>query len=95
MKVPLKLGLFGVGLVAVFTASCAIASAVVPSYTAAAWSQSTEGPLVDDADTQPAATVTGLSVEQDGLLLGEVSSPATPAPTPASDPVEPAGHSDH
>lgn len=75
MKVPLKLGLFGVGLAALFTASFATAGAVVPSQTTAAWTQPTEEHVMDSNDTQLAASVKGLSMEQDGFLLGEISSP--------------------
>ncbi|RJT91545.1 heavy-metal-associated domain-containing protein [Cryobacterium melibiosiphilum] len=75
MKVPVKLGLFGLGLAALYIASFATAGAVVPSHSAAAWAQSTEEHVMDSNDTQPAVSVQGLSMEQDGFLLGEISSP--------------------
>ena len=77
MKVPVKLGLFGVGLAALFTASFATAGAVVPAQIPAAWAQSTEEHVMDSNDTQPVTSVKGLSMEQDGFLLGDVSSPGT------------------
>lgn len=77
MKVPVKLGLFGVGLAALFAASMATAGAVAPEHTAAAWTQPTKGHDMNTNAAQPAATaaVKGLSIAQDGLILGQVSSP--------------------
>jgi len=45
MKVPVRLGLYGAGLVVIFAASAAVAGAVVPQEAVDSWNQQ-----VDDAD---------------------------------------------
>jgi len=42
MKVPVRLGLYGAGLVLVFGASALIADAVVPEETVASWTEQVE-----------------------------------------------------
>ncbi|MFI2486170.1 heavy-metal-associated domain-containing protein [Promicromonospora kroppenstedtii] len=82
MNVPQRLGLYGGGLAAVFAAAFAVAGAVVPDSTVAAWSATTgDGAHGQDAGAHAAgadgapAQVRGLSLEQDGLLLSPVSVP--------------------
>lgn len=71
----MKLGLFGAGLAAVFAASFAAAGAVVPAQSPSIPTQSTAGPAEDGGVTQAASAVTGLSMEEGGFILNEVSSP--------------------
>jgi len=87
VNAPTRLGLYGVGLAAVFGAAFATAAVVVPESTVANWSErarshdmdaSHETDASDDstADDAP-APVRGLSLEQDGFTLGEVTAPPT------------------
>lgn len=89
MNAPRRLGLYGGGLAALFVATFAVAGAVVPQSSVAAWSTTAETKETDDMDmdmgTEAARTdaavggttpVRGLSLEQDGLLLSPVSVPA-------------------
>lgn len=85
MNAPRRLGLYGAGLAALFVATFAVAGAVVPASTVAAWSTTVESTEAEDMDMEMAGTdtaaaggttpVRGLSLEQDGLLLGPVSVP--------------------
>ena len=80
MKAPIKLGLFGAGLVALFFASFAAAGAFVPAGASAAWLEQADGSRMDHGtdsteDAGSAAPVPGLSVEQDGYQLRELTAP--------------------
>lgn len=81
MNAPQRLGAFGAGLAALFVAAFVVAGAVVPQSTVAAWSgaaqeEKHEGPEMDMGGTTEATTsVSGLALEQDGLLLTPVSAP--------------------
>jgi len=84
MKAGSRVGLYAAGLAVVFAASAATAGAVVPEESVAAWTNSVEDSEMEHGatahDEHPAATgagaVRGLSLEQDGYLLGEVAAPA-------------------
>ncbi|MFI2563522.1 heavy-metal-associated domain-containing protein [Paenarthrobacter sp. NPDC018779] len=73
----MKLGLFGAGLAAVFAASFAAAGAVGPVQSPSTPTQSTAGPAKDDGAAQAASAVTGLSMEEGGFILKDVSSPGS------------------
>lgn len=85
MNAPQRLGAYGAGLAALFVAAFVVAGAVVPESTVAAWSgaaqdethEQHEEPEVVDANGTAGATtpVSGLALEQDGLLLSPVSAP--------------------
>ncbi|MFC8798718.1 heavy-metal-associated domain-containing protein [Promicromonospora sp. NPDC057138] len=90
MNAPQRLGLYGAGLAALFVATFAVAGAVVPESSVAAWSTTADGEeaaAMEDMDgmegmdmgEEPGASgatpVRGLSLEQDGLLLSPVSVP--------------------
>lgn len=85
MKAPARLGLYGLGLVAVFAVSGFTANAVIPEETVQAWTQETdenahheEGEAMSgdahaghDADTASL----GLGIAQDGFELTDVTAP--------------------
>ncbi|MGJ0184256.1 hypothetical protein [Corynebacterium glyciniphilum] len=88
MKAPARLGLYGLGLVAVFAVSGLTANAVVPEETVQAWTDDTEttahhqegdamssdaGHAGHDASTASL----GLGIEQDGYELTAVTAPTT------------------
>ncbi|MEE6281291.1 hypothetical protein [Georgenia sunbinii] len=50
MKVPVRLGLYGAGLVLVFGVSAAVAGAVVPEETVESWTQQVQDIGQDDTD---------------------------------------------
>ena len=90
MNAPIRLGLFGLALAVVFALAAVTARAVVPEETARSWAQesTTHGgehasPSDDgtgDADDEHsahdgAAAPAGLSLEQDGYRLTDVSAP--------------------
>jgi hypothetical protein len=74
-----RLGLYGAGLAALFSAAFLVAGAVVPESTVAAWSQKEEeGDSMQQHSTESTATpVRGLALEQDGVVLSAVSAPDT------------------
>lgn len=75
MNTPARLGLYGGGLVALFAVALVVGGAVVPESTVAAWSQ-TEGESMDGHGSESTtASVRGVSLEQDGILLSAVSAP--------------------
>ena len=84
MRAPARIGLFTAGLGVVFAASAAVAGAVVPEGAAPAPAAS-HAPdqhvaTSDDPEqqsTRGADMTRGLSLEQDGYTLGEVTAPAT------------------
>ena len=84
---PQRLGLYGAGLAALFVTAFALAGVVVPDGAVAAWSTTAEGEdgmagmdtgmdTGEEPGTSGTAPVRGLSLEQDGLMLGPVSVPA-------------------
>jgi hypothetical protein len=91
VNAPQRLGLYGGGLAALFVATFAVAGAVVPQSTVAAWSTTAENEEAEEAEgmdmdmagmdmgeesgTSGTTPVRGLSLEQDGLLLSPVSVP--------------------
>jgi hypothetical protein len=91
MRALTRVGLYGAGLAAVFAASFVVAGAVVPEDAADDWAASTDdhadgghgadGATDGHADGGHAEEATdvgpppGLSVEQDGYLLGTVAAP--------------------
>ena len=79
MNTPTRLALYGAGLVVLFIAGAVTAAAVVPQRTVAAWNRpaAEHGAAGHDgAARSTAATVRGLSLEQDGYLLRDVHAPA-------------------
>jgi hypothetical protein len=79
-----RLGAYAAGLAVVFTGAFAAAGAAVPKETVAAWTQSAEGHGMDQHGTgnHKAASAStdgpptpGVSVEQGGYVLQEVSAP--------------------
>ena len=85
MKAPARLGLYGLGLVAVFAVSGFTANAVIPDQTVQAWTQETEDNAHhEEGDTMggdehaghDAGTASlGLGIEQDGYELSAVTAP--------------------
>lgn len=85
MKAPARLGLYGLGLVAVFAVSGFTANAVIPDQTVQAWTQETEDNAHhEEGDTRSgdehaghdAGTASlGLGIEQDGYELSAVTAP--------------------
>lgn len=80
MRAPARLGLYGIGLVALFAVAFAAAGAVVPDDAARDWAQDSEGHGDHDApashdDSGAPETVPGLGLAQDGYLLADVTSP--------------------
>jgi hypothetical protein len=86
MNAPQRLGAYGAGLAALFVAAFAVAGVVVPQSTVAAWSGAAQDETHKEPETMDmsgdmsgtaAATtsVSGLALEQDGLLLSPVSAP--------------------
>lgn len=86
MKAPVRVGLFGVGLLAVFAASFTLAGAVVPADAPAGWNSQMESQMegsemnspTHDGDEAAPTTVPGLAVAHDGYQLREVTSPNSP-----------------
>lgn len=81
-----RLGAYAAGLAVVFTGAFAAASAVVPEETVETWTQQAEGAQhtadeQDSAETPsdiaPGPPTPGVSMEQNGYLLQEVSAPGT------------------
>jgi len=88
-----RLGAYAAGVVVVFAGAFAAAGAVVPAETVEAWTQQTEGSAVEQhgtdehsQDQAPVGTTStgyadhppqGVTVEQSGYLLREVSAPRT------------------
>lgn len=77
-----RLGIYGVGLVAVFAAAFTVGGVVVPESTVTAWADAR--PAVHDAratdpeqddETPPEASVTGLSIAASGFVIGPVRAP--------------------
>jgi len=82
MRAPVKLGLYAAGLVVVFLAAYLTAGALIPAETAAAWTARAEASSTDGSDhnstlsdTSERASVPGLSVEQDGYQIRDVTAP--------------------
>ncbi|MDO8383944.1 MAG: heavy-metal-associated domain-containing protein [Microbacterium sp.] len=76
MLTAARLGLFGVGLVAVFGVAATAANTFVPAETVTAWTQAAEDTTMQDHPSSTAAhTVGGLSVEQSGYVLDEIAAP--------------------
>lgn len=77
MNTGTRLGLYGGGLAVLFAAAFVTASAVMPDDAADDWNEESAGAGHDDhgsGDGEP-VPVRGLSIEQDGYLLSEVSAP--------------------
>ncbi|MCH1882850.1 heavy-metal-associated domain-containing protein [Agrococcus sp. ARC_14] len=91
MNTAARLGIYGAGLVLAFGGAFAIAAAVVPDATVAAWSQDDRGAHSDPATstTAPPATtqeeqeidVTGVTIAQSGFMIGPIDAPAQPGET--------------
>ncbi|MFD4990899.1 heavy-metal-associated domain-containing protein [Cellulosimicrobium cellulans] len=88
MRAPARIGLYAAGLGVVFVASAAIAGAVVPedavpdpapSHAPEHASEEQRTPAGDreQESTRGAGMTRGLSLEQDGYVLGEVEAPGT------------------
>ncbi|MGP5930538.1 hypothetical protein [Corynebacterium glyciniphilum] len=85
MKAPARLGLYGLGLVAVFAVSGFAANAVVPEKTVQAWTQETdenthheEGEAMSDnghAGHDASTASLGLGIAQEGFELTDVTAP--------------------
>ena len=78
MRTAARLGLFGVGLVAVFGVAATVANAIVPAEAVTAWTQAAEDTTMQDHSTSSSTavhTVSGLSVEESGYVLDEVTAP--------------------
>ncbi|PAY23566.1 heavy metal-binding domain-containing protein [Dietzia natronolimnaea] len=76
MKAPARLGLYGLILVAVFTAAGLTANAVIPEDTVRAWvEESAEGHGAGHGDGADTSSL-GLGLAQDGYQLTSVSAPA-------------------
>ncbi|WP_405218330.1 heavy-metal-associated domain-containing protein [Agrococcus sp. Ld7] len=86
-----RLVIYGAGLALAFGGTFAIAAAVVPDATVAAWSQDDRGAHSDPATstTAPPATtreeqeidVSGLTIAQSGFMIGPIQTPAVPGET--------------
>lgn len=89
MNAAARLGAYAAGLAVVFTGAFAAAGAVVPETTVSAWTQQAEGTQMaqhTDSGQDPVETTSGshaehtpqgVSREQSGYLLQEVSAPGT------------------
>ena len=85
MKAPARLGLYGLGLVAVFAVSGFTANTVIPDQTVQAWTQETaenthheEGDAMSDdghAGHDAGTASLGLGIAQDGYELDAVTAP--------------------
>ena len=85
MKAPVRLGLYGLGLVAVFAVSGFTANTVIPDETVQAWTQETEqNTHQEEGDTMSgdehaghdAGTASlGLGIAQDGFELTQLTAP--------------------
>jgi hypothetical protein len=92
MRTLPRLGWYAVTLAVLFVGSFAVARAVVPESTADEWAAGTEGEHAEgghgeaDSDHDEAGpgeateAVPGLSIEQDGYLLHDVTAPTTVGP---------------
>jgi hypothetical protein len=83
MNAPVRLGAFGLGLAALFAGTYAVAAAVVPDSAVEDRLAATEPEHdmdmetdVEDHGGHEADPVRGLSIEQDGYVMSEVSAPA-------------------
>jgi len=76
MNTPVRLGLYGAGLVALFAAAFGIASAVAPDDVATRWAESTASGHADGYG--PDSDVTGLALADGGYLLDTVTAPREP-----------------
>lgn len=89
MNAAARLGAYAAGLAVVFTGAFAAAGAVVPEATVATWTQQAEGtqltqhtdsgqdPVETTTGSHPGHTPQGVSMEQKGYLLQEVTAPGT------------------
>ena len=89
MNAAARLGAYAAGLAVVFTGAFAAAGAVVPEATVSAWTQQAEGtqltqhtdsgqdPVETTAGSPAGPTPQGVSMEQNGYLLQEVTAPGT------------------
>ncbi|MUN64870.1 heavy-metal-associated domain-containing protein [Kocuria sediminis] len=87
MNAAARLGAYAAGLAVVFTGAFAAAGAVVPETTVSAWTQQAEGtemtqhtdsgqdPAETTAGSRAGHTPQGVSMEQNGYLLQELSAP--------------------
>jgi hypothetical protein len=73
VKTPVKLSLFGAGLVAVFAAAFGISGAVVPAGTVANWKQAAKGHTMKGHAATTA--LHGVAIGQDGYLLTRLTAP--------------------
>ncbi len=71
-----RIGVYAAGLVVVFAASAAVASAVAPDSAGTPGTPSRQGHDAGHTSPRAAPSVRGLSVAQDGYLLGEVAAPS-------------------
>ncbi|MFJ4231206.1 heavy-metal-associated domain-containing protein [Cellulosimicrobium cellulans] len=84
MRAPARIGLYAAGLGVVFVASAAVAGAVAPEGAAPAPAAShapeqhvATGDTPEQESTRGTDVTRGLSLGQDGYMLGEVTAPAT------------------
>lgn len=80
MKAPVRLGLYGVGLMAVFALAFATAGAVVPTETVQAWGEeiSENHHVAGDGDHEADGFPLGMGLAQDGYQLTGVRAPSGP-----------------
>lgn len=75
MNAGRRVAAFGAGLVVLFGAAFATASAVVPAETRAAWQQAATPPSDGEHASMAPAAVRGLSIAQDGYVLSSITAP--------------------
>ncbi|OHV72998.1 heavy metal-binding domain-containing protein [Pseudofrankia sp. BMG5.36] len=79
MNVPTRLGVYAAGLAVLFGGAFVAGSAVIPDSTVASWTKTAQENSMDHTSTTQASagtgSVRGLSLEQDGYLLGDVAAP--------------------
>ncbi|MBL7501073.1 heavy-metal-associated domain-containing protein [Frankia sp. CNm7] len=79
MNVATRLGAYAAGLALLFGGAFAAGAAVVPDSTVVSWTNTAQESSMDHTSTQASAGAPlahGLSIEQDGYLLGEVAAPS-------------------
>lgn len=79
MNVPTRLRAYATGLALLFGGAFAVGAGAVPDSMVASWTRTAQESSMDHTSTQASASappVHGLSIEQDGYLLGEVAAPS-------------------
>lgn len=80
MNAPMRLGIYGAGLVALFGGAFATAAAVIPESAADRWVARADSHDMDTTEPPApgaAAAVRGQSLEADGFVLGPLSAPSS------------------